>query len=163
MEKLFNLARYNGCDYLSMLGLILDHVSKRTTGVNWCRNKFWKSPLTITRGIFQKKTFRSQSLSYMFKILVSSPRPIGLITANEVHPWKMCMMYVRRITWRPRLEGRHFCKRHLQIDFREWKLLYFDSGLTKHVFARYKNISIGSDHGWVPNKWQTTTSGATTD
>ena len=49
-----------------------------------------------------------------------------------------------------------FCRWHLQIHFHEWKFLYFDSSYAEVFFPRVQLtiISIGSDHGLAPKRWQ---------
>ena len=46
---------------------------------------------------------------------------------------------------------------HIQMNFLEWKILYFDSNSLKVCFygPNWQQTSIGLENGLVPNRWQT--------
>ena len=53
---------------------------------------------------------------------------------------------------RLRQDASHFCRRHFQIHFLEWKLLYLDSNFTEVCSqgSIWQYASVGSDNGFAP-------------
>ena len=60
-------------------------------------------------------------------------------------------------TLRLRQNGCQFCRQHFQMHFLEWKGANFNQYSTGvcSLGLNWKSISIGSDNGLAPNKWQT--------
>ena len=59
-------------------------------------------------------------------------------------------------TLRLRQNGRHFCRRHFEFHFLEWKLFYFDLNFTE-IYSQgsnwqYSSTGLGGDV--TPSKWQ---------
>ena len=75
------------------------------------------------------------------------------VSANDERPSRDT---VATNTLRPRQDGHHDCRRHFQMHFLEWKLLYFKLNFTEVCSqgSNWQYASIGSDNGWVPIRWQ---------
>ena len=59
-------------------------------------------------------------------------------------------------TLRPRQDGCHFCRQHVQMHFLEWKYLNYDENFIEVCSqgSNWQYASIGSDNGSAPNRRQ---------
>ena len=105
MDKWFDPILYNGCNYLSMLGLKLDHVSKRGP---WCAFQFGSCPrevfklpfnhplmeiLLLTEDIDLPRTIRLTGWLSPVCLSVTrgyvNPKTPPICRRSEVKPWIM--------------------------------------------------------------------------